>query len=791
MKRLTLVFILIGILYSSVIFSQPVFVTSPAPIEVSGFSSLFNPAVTIAANYVNLGDLMVVFIVTEGGKGPISPATGWTLIQRVDDNGNKEASAFYKFATSSDVLGITYTFNLSSSGVWTLGLSVVTGADPINPINSFGGNHSNGTAGVILTANTITTTSANNLILATYGMNKGDGTFVLGGGSNLQKQYQILDPSNDKNAQMLGTFIQTTVGTTSNETVTYTGSPEKWVAMQIAIQPGSLVLLNSFRSIVNGNYNVAGTWERERSDGTWLNPSNIDPPIDATVLIRNGHTVTETASLENITGDITIAIGGELLVNTNLNLTIDGAGSFTNNGLLTFVDNAAFDGLIAGIGNVKMTRGFSRIGWMQMSWPLTSSSLASVADIVTTGFVINTAGPQFNQYNLFTWNASSSTWLPVTSSATTLTATPFDLYIRNLGANLSLTVPNAEFNQGSTFSQSYTWDNSNPLPNPPGNGVGWTTTITDGWNFWVNPYQAYINAASLSTDIGNNTSLDNDIYVWYGGQFYKSIAADDPTLSFVSPNQSFFVRSPNFSVTGNYTIPLSVRDFAPSSTPNYFKTNNWVELNLSGEGFSIETTINENTSAVNLFDDEFDAPYLFPIEGAPIFNSVSADSVSLSRNTFGNLEENSIYLSFFYKESHKNFEIAIDNTLIEDIDYIYLEDLYAKKVVNLKNGKYSFNSNTGAAAQRFKIHFSNASKKPSEFSVNQDFTVWQNNSKLNFKWKFINPNSKIEVFDLQGRQLINAQASEEIYLNRTGIYFVRITNLNGQSATSKIVVSQK
>ena len=84
------------------------------------------------------GDLLIVGLMFEKGTGttPSAPA-GWTMILRTNKLNFVGIVTYYKIATASEPSD--YTFGLTSSPKWAIGISRIEGADPTNPIDVFAG----------------------------------------------------------------------------------------------------------------------------------------------------------------------------------------------------------------------------------------------------------------------------------------------------------------------------------------------------------------------------------------------------------------------------------------------------------------------------------------------------------------------------------------------------------------------------------------------------------------------------------------------------------------------------
>lgn len=253
---------------------------------------------------VKIGELLISVTCYESGSSQsITSPPGWILIEKTDNGSNIGIATFYKVADSLDVIASTFTFSLSEDKKWTLSISRISGVDASVPIDVFSEN--SGSDGNVI-ATSVTTTVDSCLVLSVYG-NKKDATYE---GSN-NEEYEIEHPIGQIASQMLETFVKLNAGSTGNTTAIPSNS-ESWIAQQIAIRKSNTILIDNYRSIVSGDYYNSITWERERSDGTWLNPSDISPPIHANVVVRNTHNVTASDSLVVLNSQVRIESGGVL-----------------------------------------------------------------------------------------------------------------------------------------------------------------------------------------------------------------------------------------------------------------------------------------------------------------------------------------------------------------------------------------------------------------------------------------------------------------------------------------------
>uniref|UniRef100_C6E609 Fibronectin type-III domain-containing protein n=1 Tax=Geobacter sp. (strain M21) TaxID=443144 RepID=C6E609_GEOSM len=145
-------------------------IQAAAGVSYLGMSSATGTSTTLsvaAPAGLQAGDLMVVSITnrTTSTTLPTMGSTGWTqlhpLVLRTSSTYRRSNSA-YKVATAADV-GATYSV-YGGSGTIAANIYAFRGVDPSNPIDASSGK-ANTTASSTLSANTITTTAANDVVV--------------------------------------------------------------------------------------------------------------------------------------------------------------------------------------------------------------------------------------------------------------------------------------------------------------------------------------------------------------------------------------------------------------------------------------------------------------------------------------------------------------------------------------------------------------------------------------------------------------------------------------------------
>jgi hypothetical protein len=189
------------------------------------------PAVNKPAG-TNSGDLLIVGLMYEKGSATTATAPdGWTLIRKANQGNNIGLSTYYKVAGSNEPE--IYTFVLSSSPKWSVGISRIVGADQSNPIDT----HSGGSGGQSFdaTAPSVTTSACNALVLSFYASKK-DATWTEPNGTTELYDYPNIQQGLTSN--MLAYYVQSDKGSTGDKTATASLS-DYWVAQQIAIRTAS------------------------------------------------------------------------------------------------------------------------------------------------------------------------------------------------------------------------------------------------------------------------------------------------------------------------------------------------------------------------------------------------------------------------------------------------------------------------------------------------------------------------------------------------------------------------
>jgi hypothetical protein len=202
----------------------PEWVSSETNVGKGGSNPVVNRPIGTQA-----GDLLVIGLMVEKGTGTsITAPAGWISILRTNRTTDAGMETYYKVATEDEPS--SYTFRLTNSPKWAIGISRITGADTNDPIMVAQGASGGQVANAV--APSITTDGCNTLVMAFYS-NKKDATFSTPTGTT--KRYDHPNKKEGHPSNMLATYVQEASGATGTKTAT-ASEKENWVAQQIGIR---------------------------------------------------------------------------------------------------------------------------------------------------------------------------------------------------------------------------------------------------------------------------------------------------------------------------------------------------------------------------------------------------------------------------------------------------------------------------------------------------------------------------------------------------------------------------
>jgi hypothetical protein len=179
------------------------------------------------------GDFLIAGITVAGGTGTtVSPPAGWTLIQRTDNATNVSLLTYYHVAGGSEGANYTWTITTPVAGArMSGGILRYTGVNTASPINVSSANTGSGTA---VTANSVTTTSAQTAVVGFYGTATNTSFTPPGGTPTATERF---DRANAAGPTLEGvTLTEATAGATGNKAATAAATGQ-WAAQLIALNP--------------------------------------------------------------------------------------------------------------------------------------------------------------------------------------------------------------------------------------------------------------------------------------------------------------------------------------------------------------------------------------------------------------------------------------------------------------------------------------------------------------------------------------------------------------------------
>ena len=180
------------------------------------------------------GDLLIVGLMYEKGTATsVTPPKDWVEIRRTNQGNNIGMGTYYKKVIDAKAEPSSYSFVLTNSPKWSIGISRVEGADLSgNPIAAVGGDSGNQSFTAVAPSIVTGGTSCNNLVMAFF-TNKKDATWIAPTGTT-----EVYDNPNNQQgltSNMMAYYVQALGGATGTKTAT-ASLRDYWVAQQIAIK---------------------------------------------------------------------------------------------------------------------------------------------------------------------------------------------------------------------------------------------------------------------------------------------------------------------------------------------------------------------------------------------------------------------------------------------------------------------------------------------------------------------------------------------------------------------------
>lgn len=267
-----------------------------------------------------------------------------------------------------------------------------------------------------------------------------------------------------------------------------------------------------------------------------------------------------------------------------------------------------------------------------------------------------------------------------------------------------------------------------------------------GWNLIGNPWHCYYNIHKLNFTAPITVwNPDNKTYTAY------SLTDDDYAIR---PNEAFFVQCPNeeyntigFPVQGRQLTSViesqnAVKEWAPEA-----KSRQVVNLTVSNGEMEDMTRVVLNEEASMAYETSCDASKFMSMDGSvPQIYTMDGEGTWYAINERP-VEDSSVALGF-YAGQEGSYTISVTRC---DAERVFLTDNLTGETSDITNGSYTFSAKAGTDNTRFTLSF-----------VANDPTAIEDVEKVK------NEKGERDVYDLNGRQIVNAKLSQGIYIIRQG-----------------------
>jgi len=176
-------------------------------------------------------DILIAAVYHEAGAGvTITPTASWNLIHRIDQaSGGPITCSVYWFRRAGTAP--SYVFTMSSSTIVAGGVVAYSGAITTGDPQDVTASTNSSTGSVTITCNTITTSTANSMIIGVAS------SFDFVAMSSASFANERLDADADKATVFYDDGLLVTPGATGNKTITRSSGTTAWTGSLIALKP--------------------------------------------------------------------------------------------------------------------------------------------------------------------------------------------------------------------------------------------------------------------------------------------------------------------------------------------------------------------------------------------------------------------------------------------------------------------------------------------------------------------------------------------------------------------------
>jgi hypothetical protein len=603
-----------------------------------------------------------------------------------------------------------------------------------------------------------------------------------------------------------GTSIATTTGTGTTTTI----SGLSVGTYYYTISNGTCTSIAS--SGVTINNQAVNTW-----NGSVWSTGLAPTSSDKIVFAGNYNTSALPVSIDIVacscqvtSGTVTIASGNTMTLTNELTVS-GGTLTFENNASLVQINDNAIN-----IGNITYKR--SNATTRETDYTYWSSPVA--------GQTLKNLSPKTPSNFFYSFNATADDWSQENSANVMsigngyiirgphYTSTPppgfYEAPFQGIpnNGNISVSIPFPGKESSNLIG--------NPYPSALNADLFLTTNslVLDGTLYFWTHNTAIDLAGNISNPGSGVYAYSSDDYATYNltggvgiGNFVGSIeqTSNKPTGKIAS-GQAFFatgiaagsaVFNNNMRVSGGASGVNNSQFFkmANSKTTSLIEKHRiWLNLTNS-EGAFKQTLLGYVTNATNGYDNSFDGES-FDGNQFVDFYSVNEDKNLTIQGRALPFDENDVVSLGFSSTIEGAFSIGIDEVdgLFTSQD-VFIEDKNTNSIKNLKEGPYTFTTESGTFNDRFVLRYTNTNKTldTDSFETLEKTILVSNKNKLikiNSSVEMIN---KVQVYDLLGRsvyQKLNVDLNELTISNlviNNQVLLVKILLKNGKTVTKKII----
>lgn len=541
---------------------------------------------------------------------------------------------------------------------------------------------------------------------------------------------------------------------------------------------------------IEGKFIETKTW----NGSTWValsNPKKTLPPTSTEkVVIDANYTTQNNGSFTAC--ECTINSGKTLTINPDTYVSV--YNDITNNGIVNVLDDANLiqvndNGKFTG-NPIKVNRStkLKKNEYNYWGSPVSNQNLLSFSPSTSTS-------------GFYTYNESTDLFARVTPGSNSFAS----------AKGYAILAPSNYSTSGhSTFTGTFT--------GTPNNGIQ-TIQISknkNGNNLVGNPYPSNISFRKLYE--ANSSIIEPIAYVWtntnpnptkmqgsnYSGANYAIVnlsggipalnSTDKPTET-ISVGQGFIIKKSNPGTSNlvfNNNMRVSTKSkFSNARLPLLDQPKVWLRLTTPAQNFNT-TLIGYIQGATDDIDNGYDTKPMY--KTSDMFYSVVNSETLVIQGKSNNFSiDDKVQLGAVYYEPG-NYEISIAQVegIFNGAQDVYLKDNQLNKTVNLSQGPYQFQAETGVDNTRFEIVYKTDStlgvdnvsktKETVVYKSAENIIVENNSNKI----------TSVQVFDATGKLVASAkpnsnQFSIENSKLQKGLVIFKIS-LNDKIETKKFLV---